>query len=492
MKKLFALVLSFCLFCGIAFAEGETSDNKNTGENKPGSLNLASLPERKTMNSLEDVLTAQDAGRIQKAISDALVSFAEKDDAMSVEAWSEKVLQEKMENASKSRVTEVAQEIQDAIRETEEQNRSLAEAMKNGESKKSWMEGQLKKYITKAVELTGDAPKVTSSGRNNGFTIAGKNWKGQALSDREARRMRDDLEKDRDNGIKTAVAVGLVLAADSGQVSIMNQAAPRQLTMIAINAVEEAKTVLKVKKGIITGKEGVDKLTDTAMTSLIGMLAGFDYKQIGFLAGTAAGTAAGGALEGATGGISLGSITINGALLGAYFGEKIGSRIGESINATMDEKLKVRIITEFESFLGGTVATVLNIHDVQKALDSMEQESEIKLTEEAAKAVTKAKDGAVSFGTSVGKTVKSWGSSAGSTMKSWGTSAGNSVKSWGSSAGSTVKNWGSSAGSTIKSWGSSISDFFGNARQSIGKGWNGLVDKAKGAVSAVPGLMSLV
>ncbi|MBQ9697775.1 MAG: hypothetical protein IJV46_04480, partial [Acidaminococcaceae bacterium] len=274
MKKFFALVLSFFLFCGIAFAEGETADTGN-GENKAGSLNLSSLPERKTMSSLEDVLTTQDADRIQKAISDALVSYAEKDESLSVEAWSEKVLQEKMENASKSRVTEIAQEIQDAIRETEEQNKSLAEAVKNGESKKSWLDGQMKKYITKAVELTGDAPKVTSQGRNSGFTIAGKNWKGQALSDREARRMREDLEKDADSGIKTAVAVGLVLAADSGRVSIMNEAAPRQLTMIAINAVEEAKTVLKVKKGIITGREGVAKLTDTAMTSLIGMLAGF-------------------------------------------------------------------------------------------------------------------------------------------------------------------------------------------------------------------------
>ena len=470
MKKLFALVLSFCLLCGVAFAEGEPSADTGNSENKSGSLNLGSLPERKTVNSLTDVLTSQDADYIQKAISDSLVSYAEKDDALSVEAWSEKVLQEKMENASKARVTEVAQEIQDTIRETEEQNRSLAEAMKNGESKKSWLDGQLKKYITKAVELTGDAPKVTSSGRNSGFTIAGKNWKGQALSDREARRMRDDLEQDRDNGIKTAVAVGLVLAADSGRVSIMNQAAPRQLTMIAINAVEEAKTVLKVKKGIITGKEGVAKLTDTAMTSLIGMLAGFDYKQIGFLAGTAAGTAAGGAIEGATGGISLGSITINGALLGAYFGEKIGSRIGESLNATMDEKLKVRIITEFESFLGGTVATVLNIHDVQKALDSMEKESDIRLTEEAAKAVTKAKDGAVSLGSSISETVKSWGSSAGSTIKSWGTSA----------------------GSTMKNWGSSIAEFFGNAGQSIGKGWNGVVDKVKGKVGAAPVAQLLV
>ena len=110
MKKFFALVLSFCLFCGIAFAEGETSENTNTGENKQGSLNLGSLPERKTKSSLEDVLSAQDADRIQKAISDALVSFAEKDEALSVEAWSEKVLQEKMENASKNRVTEIVQE----------------------------------------------------------------------------------------------------------------------------------------------------------------------------------------------------------------------------------------------------------------------------------------------------------------------------------------------------------------------------------------------
>ncbi len=174
MKKFFALVLSFCLLCGIAFAEGETSENTNTGENKQGSLNLGSLPERKTKSSLEDVLSAQDADRIQKAISDALVSFAEKDEALSVEAWSEKVLQEKMENASKNRVTEIVQEIQDAIRETEEQNRSLAEAVKKGESKKSWSDqpwpqqrfyhcGQ--KLERPGVERQGSPPYARRSGK---------------------------------------------------------------------------------------------------------------------------------------------------------------------------------------------------------------------------------------------------------------------------------------------------------------------------------------
>ena len=158
MKKLFALVLSFCLLCSVAFAEGETATDAGNGENKTGSLNLGSLPERKTVNSLTDVLTSEDAERIQKAISDALVSFAEKDEALSLEAWSEKVLQEKMENASKARITEIAQEIQDTIRETEEQNKSLQEAVNKGESKKSWLDGQIKKYITKAVELRRRLP----------------------------------------------------------------------------------------------------------------------------------------------------------------------------------------------------------------------------------------------------------------------------------------------------------------------------------------------
>jgi hypothetical protein len=55
-----------------------------------------------------------------------------------------------------------------------------------------------------------------------------------------------------------------------------------------------------------------------------------------------------------------------------------------------------------------------------------------------------------------------------------------------------MRGWGSSAGTTIKSWGSSISEFFGNARQNIGKGWNGLVDKVKGTVGAAPEVISFV
>ena len=420
MKRFFALVFTLCLFCTGVFAEGEPAAADGNQAKNTGSLNLTSLPERKTVHSLADVLSGPEVDKIQKAVSDALVSYAEKEEGMTDRAWAEKLLQERMRNASKNRITEIADEIQSVLLETEKQRKSLEQAVQQGESRKAWLDGRFKQYITKAVELTGDSPRVSGSGRSSGFTIAGKNWKGQSLSERESLLLRERLEAEQDNGIKTAVSVGLILAEDSGQIGILNQAGPRQLTMIAINATEEAKTVLKVKKGVISGKEGIDRLTDTAMASVIGMLGGFDYKQIGFLAGTAAGTAAGGALEGATGGISLGTLTINGALLGAYLGEKIGSKLGESLNATMDEKLKVRIISEFESFLGGTVVTILNIQNVEKALDSMEKESDVKLKDEAVKAMGKAKDGAVSLGSSISDTLGSWGRSVTTFFRSMG------------------------------------------------------------------------
>ncbi len=415
MKKILALLFIFLLPFFPSFAEETPPAGGDAG-----SLNLTSLPERKTVSSLADVLSANDADRIQKSVSDAIVSYAQKG-SLSDKEWAEKRLREQMTGASQERITEIVNEITSTIDASEQEKQSLRQARQNGESQQSWLDGRVKKYITKAVEMTGSTPKVTSSGRNNGFSIAGKNWKGNSLSEKEAADMRGLLETDHDTGLKTAVAVGLILTADHGQVSIMNQAMPRQLAAISINAVEEAKTVLKVKEGAISGKEGVQRLTDTAITSAIGMLSGLDYKQIGFLAGTAAGTAAGGALEGATGGISLGTITINGALMGAYIGEKIGSRIGESLNATMDEKLKVRILDEFESFIGGTVTSVLNINDIEKALDSIEQQNDTKLTEQAANAIGKAKDGAADMGSRFWDTLKGWGTATGDFFSDMGT-----------------------------------------------------------------------
>ena len=434
-KKVLALSVCLMLAAAPAWAEDPAAGAAAAGDASSG-FNITSLPERKNIQSLTDVMSDGEAVLLQQAISDALVDYAE-NGAAGDEKWTENFLA-KQSSITADRIPGIAAEIQAALDETDAQRASLAEAVEAGETKEGWLEGSMKKYITKAVEVTGGAPKISSEGRSSGFTLAGRNWKGRALSDAESKAYQGLLLADKDRGVKTAVAAGLVAAAEKGNISMMNQSQPKQLTFIAINAVDEAKTVLKVKKGMISGKEGVSMLTDAAMTSVVGMLSGLDYKQIGFIAGTAAGTAAGGALEGATGGLSLGTITVNGALIGAYLGEKIGTKIGQSINESMDDKLHARIVNEFESFLGGTVASVINVGDVSDALSSMESESDVKLTEKAAELFDKAKEGAKS----AGSTTAEAGKNAWETVKDWGSRAGHAIGSTAGDAGSwIVEKW---------------------------------------------------
>ena len=371
MKKIILLLLALLCCISVASAE-DTAPAAIANDGKPL---ITSLPERKTTNSLKDVLTQADAQKIQKLVSDMIVDYNLHKDKQTPEVWSKQVLKARMDGVSDKRVQEITSEIAGSIKVTSEKQKSLDSAVQNGTSKKSWLDGQVKKYITKAVDATTDTPQESDKNRIRGFSLASVDWGGQTLSDAEAEALRGDLLADKDAGLKTAVAVALVLASNDPNITIVGHAATRLLATIAINSVEEAKTVLKVKNGSITGKDGAIRLADTAMASIVGLLAGFDYKQIGFIAGTAAGTAAGGALDGATGGISLGTITINGALIGAYLGEKIGTKLGNTVNETLDAKMHAKIVTEFEGFLGSTILTVLNISDVKPALDQINEGS---------------------------------------------------------------------------------------------------------------------
>lgn len=371
MKKILLFLLAFLCCATLVYAE-DAAPAAIANDGKPL---LTSLPERKSTNSLKDVLTQADAQKIQKLVSDMIVDYNLHKEQLTPEAWSKQVLQAKLSGVSEKRIQEITAEIAGSIKVTSEKQKSLDNAVQNGTSKKSWLDGQVKKYITKAVDATTETPEDNGKNRISGFSLAGVDWGGKTLSDAEAEALRGDLLADKDAGLKTAVAAALVLASNDPSITIVGNAAPRLLATIAINSVEEAKTVLKVKNGSISGKDGAIRLADTAMASIVGLLAGFDYKQIGFIAGTAAGTAAGGAIDGATGGISLGTITINGALIGAYLGEKIGTKLGTTVNETLDARMHAKLVTEFEGFLGSTILTVLNISDVKPALEQINESS---------------------------------------------------------------------------------------------------------------------
>jgi hypothetical protein len=373
VKKLLLVLMALLCFGSVAWAEDAAP---SVVQKTDGTPLITSVPERKAPSTLKDVLTASDAQKIQKLVSDMIVDYNANRNKMTAEAWSQQILKARMTGVSDKRINEITSEIANSIKLNTEKQQSLAKAVKGGASKQSWLDGQLKKYITKAVDATTDTPEEGSKSQISGFSLASVDWGGKTLTDAEADVLKQDLVANKDAGLITAVACALVLASNDPSIAVVGNATPRLLTTIAINSVEEAKTVLKVKSGSISGKEGAVRLADTAMASIVGLLAGFDYKQIGFVAGTAAGTAAGGAIDGATGGISLGTITINGALIGAYLGEKIGTKLGATLNATLDTKLHAKIVSEFEGFLGSTILTVLNVHDVKPAVEEIDKASD--------------------------------------------------------------------------------------------------------------------
>lgn len=370
MKKFLLVLMTFFCLSTAVFAEDAAPAAVSASDGTPL---ITSLPERKAPGTLKDVLTPADAQKVQKLVSDMIVDYNLNKNRMSPETWSQDILKRRLTGVSGQRVGEITAEIGGGIKLTAEKKQALDKAVQGGESKQNWLEGQVSKYIKKAVDATTTTPEEGSKNQMSGFSLAEVDFGGRSLTDLEAETLRQELLADNDTGLKTAVAAALVLAANDPSIKVVGNAAPRLLATIAINSVEEAKTVLKVKNGSISGKEGAVRLGDMAMASIVGLLAGFDYKQIGFIAGTAAGTAAGGAIDGATGGISLGTITINGALIGAYLGEKIGTKLGATLNQTLDAKLHAKIVSEFEGFIGNTVLIVLNIRDVKPAVEQIDQ-----------------------------------------------------------------------------------------------------------------------
>lgn len=202
MKKIILCLLALLCCVSLAYAE-DAAPAAVANDGKPL---ITSLPERKTTNSLKDVLTQADAQKIQKLVSDMIVDYNLHKDKQTPEEWSKQVLKAKMDGVSDKRVQEITSEIAGAIKVTSEKQKSLDTAVQSGTSKKSWLDGQVKKYITKAVDATTETPQDSDKNRISGFSLASVDWGGQTLSDAEADALRGDLLADKDAGLKTAVA----------------------------------------------------------------------------------------------------------------------------------------------------------------------------------------------------------------------------------------------------------------------------------------------
>ncbi len=71
-----------------------------------------------------------------------------------------------------------------------------------------------------------------------------------------------------------------------------------------------------------------------------------------------------------------------------YLGEKIGTKLGATLNATLDAKLHAKIVAEFEGFLGSTILTVLNVHDIKPVVEKIDKEEAAEIASPAANTPT--------------------------------------------------------------------------------------------------------
>lgn len=146
-----------------------------------------------------------------------------------------------------------------------------------------------------------------------GMDIARKVWNGEKIEASEE--IEIALKSGADVGVKAVVTAALKVGAEKGVVKVLEGTPAGTIANIAHIAVENAKIAIKVAKGEMTVKEGMNE-SEMTTVSVVGGLAG----------------AAKGAAVGAEIGTLLGPAgTAVGGFIGGTVGYMAGSKIGESV-----------------------------------------------------------------------------------------------------------------------------------------------------------------
>lgn len=146
-----------------------------------------------------------------------------------------------------------------------------------------------------------------------GMDIARKVWNGEKIEASEE--IEIALKSGADVGVKAAVTGALKVASEKGVVRALEGTPAGTIANIAHVAVENAKIAIKVAKGEMTVKEGINE-SEMTTVSVVGGLAG--------------------ATKGATVGAEIGSLlgpvgTAVGGFVGGTVGYMAGSKVGETV-----------------------------------------------------------------------------------------------------------------------------------------------------------------
>lgn len=178
-----------------------------------------------------------------------------------------------------------------------------------------------------------------------GFDVAQKLWNGEEIKGEEV--VETALKSGADFGIKAAAAGAIKVGVEKEVIKVILKGTPAStIANIAFVAVEDAKIVGKMMTGELSVKEGIEKIEQTTVATVAGLVAMGKGATIG---------AAAGAILGPVGAAIGGFI---GGTVGYMAGSKIGETVVKGAQKIRDGACKVS--KTIESSVMSTVSTIAN------------------------------------------------------------------------------------------------------------------------------------
>lgn len=147
-----------------------------------------------------------------------------------------------------------------------------------------------------------------------GFNVAQKVWNGEKIKGEEL--VETAIVSGADFGVKTAVAGALKVGAEKGIIKVIPKGTPAGMfANIAHVAIENCKIIGKIATSELTFKEGLDKIEQTTVATVAGIVASTKGAAIGTAIGTVFGP--------------VGSVI--GGLIGGGIAYMAGSKVGETV-----------------------------------------------------------------------------------------------------------------------------------------------------------------
>lgn len=197
---------------------------------------------------------------------------------------------------------------------TKERAEELRDKAQNGEWQEiDWNEYAIKDIATGIGKQAGLAA-LQGAAIGTGFNIVQKIYKGEEIEAKEV--VEDAIDSGMDFGIKAAVAGALKVGSEKEIIKIIPRGTPAStVSNIAYVGVEEVKILWKMAKKEITMREGLEKLEQTAASTIVGLATMGESAKIGTIIGAVFGP------------------------IGATIGGFVGGTVGYMAGSTVGEKI---------------------------------------------------------------------------------------------------------------------------------------------------------